>query len=907
MMKRKQTVLTMAVMAALLTPIFGGVSAAQLSELQTKYSNNFEVNGERSTYNGTATYDNNGTFTLTKGTGTDDIIKVQNTEDLQNPGTLKIHGFTNLYFQNGSNSNDTANTTLWAAENTQVLISNIGTIQFGTKDQALNSAQGVMAAGGNLTINADTITGNVTGNGFVSQNWGSTAGSLTVNTTKDIHLINTTTHEDGQKILSNGLVVAMISHNDDTSDTMAEDSENSNTISAKGNVSLYTKESASGVVYLFDASNQKGKAKIDISGDNGVNIANDYGRGIYSGLNGAGNESTINIASTQGETSITSTNNAVQLDSRQAKDDSKGNKTTVTISGEKGVKIVSSAGHGLYTNLSGKNNQGSVDVTSKGGDVSIQASTEAILSSYFNTASTTMNVSGNNVNVESTEDNRAIFLNGNTKLSLVANKDQGVIRIHSGSQANEGIYVGDSSSLSIGEGNKTNQVELNGYITVSGSDASVTVKDNTTTVVDASSFGDKGLVYASNGGNFIAEGNAQLIVKGAVTGSNLYTNEKSDANTKDGNQQTFKFWDVKNTRFDNPFQYLSKDGKVEADITNANKESIAGYAASGVALAATKANDAKLKPLLTDVESYNGAVGIGQAGGIQHSTYAVTGLFTDALADHDNIPAKDLWAKGFHSKENIDGLGFDGGALSLDTQYNGTVVGMDVYQNEHTNAGVAITYADGNISSSNGGVYTKNDATYVGASLYGLKDLGSYRLAADLSYVGGSHDITQRNAGQVITAKPDTEAWTLGVKAMKDYDLTRGTLTPYVGLRYLRLTTDGYTSSVGLSYDKENQNLFLLPVGVDYSLSVKRGSWEIKPYAGLSYIWTMGDRNADQTVSYGSASDVFSYDITDAGSFLGKVGVSASKGDYSFGVGYTYQTGSSVDSHTWSVKASYAF
>ena len=69
----------------------------------------------------------------------------------------------------------------------------------------------------------------------------------------------------------------------------------------------------------------------------------------------------------------------------------------------------------------------------------------------------------------------------------------------------------------------------------------------------------------------------------------------------------------------------------------------------------------------------------------------------------------------------------------------------------------------------------------------------------------------------------------------------------------------------------------------------------------------MGDRNADQTVSFGAASDVFSYDVAHAGSFLGKVGVTASKGDYTFGVGYAYQTGSSVDSSAWTLQAFYAF
>lgn len=115
------------------------------------------------------------------------------------------------------------------------------------------------------------------------------------------------------------------------------------------------------------------------------------------------------------------------------------------------------------------------------------------------------------------------------------------------------------------------------------------------------------------------------------------------------------------------------------------------------------------------------------------------GLFTDALTDRENTPEKDLWAKGSHSKENIDGLGFEGGGLSLDTQYNGTVVGMDLYRKANTTAGATIACADGNSSSSDGGAYTKNDATYLGASLYGLKDLGGYRLAADLSYVGRGH------------------------------------------------------------------------------------------------------------------------------------------------------------------------
>ena len=776
--------------------------------------NNVTVNGQ---------YDaKNETFTSQGVDNNSSLIKVENTQDKNNPGKLTIQNFDHLKFLGDKDATKPAGSTVWAAEGTIVKIgteaNKIGTIQFGTEDQALNSDQGIHAAGGDLTINADTITGNVTGNGFMSQSWGSHNGTLNVEA-KDVNL----TGQNG------GLVAAGIFQN--TPNNMA-----TNTIHATNNIYLHAVKSNVGVVYFYDSLSGKGNANIDISGDKGVQLVNDNGIGIYS-----------------------------------------------------------------Y--LQGQNNQGDIEITSSDGDVSIQSTDQAIFSgsSYASSdgkAASNINLYGANINLVS-QNRQAILLWSNASATLAA-KDKGTITISGGNgtaaEVGNSAVKENNASLVIGkdkDGNTyDNTVMLNGQIKISDG-GTVTVAGKTTTVVDASSLKGNSLVSVS-GGTFTAEEGAKLIVKGANTGTTLY-------DTK----QNIDFW--KTTSFDNPFQCL-KDGKVEAGITDANKEAIAGYAASGVAVAATKNNDEKMTSLIkSGKESYNGALSIGQAAGIQHSTYAVTGLFTDALSDHDNTPVKDLWAKGFHSKENIDGLGFAGGALSLDTQYNGTVVGMDVYQNEHTTAGVALTYADGNISSSNGGVYTKNDATYVGASLYGLKDLGSYRLVADLSYVGGSHDITQYNNGQVITAKPDTEAWTLGVKAMKDYTVGQGLLTPYVGLRYLRLTTDKYTSSASLSYDKETQDLCLLPVGVDYSLQMNRGSWILKPYAGLSYIWTMGDRNANQTVTYGTATDGFAYDISDAGSFLGKLGLSASKGDYSFGVGYTYQNGSTTDSHTWTVQASYAF
>ncbi len=839
MMKRKQSVLMMAVMTALLTSNFGGVFASDLSKLPKE---NFVVTGSgQGTY---GTYDGKtGTFTWTKDNQTaqgktqGDIISVSK-------GTfLKIQNLDSLNFKeelDSTTAKQSVDGALKAFEGASVTM-NVKNLNFGSKDDVLKADQGLHAYGGTIDVTADNIYGNVRGSGF---------------------LMNQSV-ENGGKVYQGKLTVHANQNIDLTSNyrTLVGTQSYQQTPGESG--TAVSKITADGTIALHVTGSEPNAANAAV-----VNVvATSWKGGRQDSLMGGGN-------------------------------------VDLTIAGKKGVTLMSDHGIdgiGVSSILNiGKNdaNQAKIAIKSTEGDVSILSDGNAIQATVKNDQNTQaashIEVSGANVNVVS-RNGTAVLLARNATVNVGTNKNQGVVHISGKELAAD---VGHGSQLTIGNGTNDTTIQLSGRINVADG-GTVTVADKTTTVIDADSLGTKALVSVGGTGTFTAEGNAKLVVKGADTGAALYQKEGTS---------TINFWQAKNTSFDNPFQYLDDAGTVKAGITEANQQGIAGYIAPSVAIAATGKNDKKMAAFLRNGKtSYNDAIGIGQAGGIEHSTYAVTGLFTDALTDRENTPEKDLWAKGFHSKENIDGLGFDGGDLSLDTQYNGTVVGMDLYRKANTTAGVAIAYADGNSSSSDGVAYTKNDATYLGASLYGLKDLGGYRLAADLSYVGGSHDITQYNADKVITAKPDTEAWTLGVKAMKDYDLGEGILTPYAGLRYLRLTTDSYTSSAGLSYDKENQNLFLLPIGVNYSLHLNRGSWDVKPYAGLSYIWTMGDRNADQTVSFGTASDVFSYDVADAGSFLGKVGVTASKGACTFGVGYAYQTGSSVDSSTWTLQASYAF
>ena len=49
------------------------------------------------------------------------------------------------------------------------------------------------------------------------------------------------------------------------------------------------------------------------------------------------------------------------------------------------------------------------------------------------------------------------------------------------------------------------------------------------------------------------------------------------------------------------------------------------------------------------------------------------------------------------------------------------------------------------------------------------------------------------------------------------------------------------------------------------------------------------------------------FDIADAGSWYGRLGVQAAKGNFTYGVAYQYQHGASVQSNTWTAAVRYHF
>lgn len=461
----------------------------------------------------------------------------------------------------------------------------------------------------------------------------------------------------------------------------------------------------------------------------------------------------------------------------------------------------------------------------------------------------------------------------------------------------------------------------------SGDDGNINVGENATlninktiTVADAVINGDvvidtdkvKDVVINAGTASLGTEAEIKIINSDiGNTGVKLFDDKHSDLNKQAEQQMTSN----------NLMQTvgIDGDGNIVIGVADASKV-LPDVVLGGIVTSLTANNihndffDDVLKSGDTDkaTAAINSVANMGELAGVNHGTYSMSNAMTDAVAHHLSLAThgeqdKDIWAHYIHNKEDIDGMDLGGIEGSYDAQYNGIVVGSDLYKNGKVTAGVALSYADGNINGSNIASSTKNEAEYYGASLYGRIDNGDSAILGDISYMHSDNDITQNNSGYEITASADADAFSIGIRAEQAYKAGAGKFVPYAGIRYMHLGAGNYDNSLGMSYDADDQNLWLLPVGVTYSAEVQSGDWTVKPVAEVGYVWTMGDRDTDMTVSLNGAADSFGFETADSGSFIGRLGIEAEKSDVTYGLSYEYQKGDTVKANKWMVNLTYSF
>lgn len=515
--------------------------------------------------------------------------------------------------------------------------------------------------------------------------------------------------------------------------------------------------------------------------------------------------------------------------------------------------------------------------------------------------------------------NGAYVAGQNSKLSFgadLAAADAAFARsgeIWSNSGVTAGAYV--DSTVDVANGSITVDGSLTTTPTTVPANGSVKFADNSMLMVNASKISDTqaaitGVATADISANSkLYIDNAEKdktykIIDGTVANwnvDNILSNNKllkftvdTDANTVTTTSQSVKA--------------AYGDAVIAGDVYDA-AVLVGGAAADFVAKAADEHVNADTA---TQVSAFNSAAALSELAGVEHGTYAASNLFADAISEHMSLTNEkehdsDIWAKYIHSKENVDGLAVAGADSKYDANYNGIVVGADLYKNGKATIGAALSYVDGSVKGNTLAARTENDATYYGASIYGGIQNEDSAVIGDISYLHGKNDITQRNSGTALTADAKSDAFSIGVRAEKSLKAGVGKFVPYAGIRYMHLGTGNYNNSIGMSYDGDDMNLWLLPVGVKYSADVKAGGWTIRPIAEVGYVWNMGDRDATQTVSLNGTSNGFGYDVADNGSYIGRFVVEAKKANVTYGLGYEYQKGDSVKANKWMANVNWSF
>ena len=273
-----------------------------------------------------------------------------------------------------------------------------------------------------------------------------------------------------------------------------------------------------------------------------------------------------------------------------------------------------------------------------------------------------------------------------------------------------------------------------------------------------------------------------------------------------------------------------------------------------------------------------------------------------------------IWAQYMHGKDKVEDMPMDGMKASYDSQYNGAVIGYDFAEVGKVKYGIAFNYGEGDSHSKNSSISTRSDYDFWGVGLYTSIMNDDSNIIFDINYSKSDSDVTQINGATKLEASPETTSLSAGVKFEKLIQKDTVQVVPYAGLRFLTVDTDDYAANIAgkkaFMYAPDRQNIWLIPVGVSLRQenSYENG-WKVTPKADLSYIWAVGDTDSSMTVSIPGITNVsnMNYTVMDNGSFLGTLGIEAEKGDWTYGLSYSYQKGEYQRSDKWFVDVRYSF
>ncbi len=220
-------------------------------------------------------------------------------------------------------------------------------------------------------------------------------------------------------------------------------------------------------------------------------------------------------------------------------------------------------------------------------------------------------------------------------------------------------------------------------------------------------------------------------------------------------------------------------------------------------------------------------------------------------------------------------------ALETKTKLAGVAVGGEYTKGDMT-FGALGHFGSGDVKGQGRNSGVKNDVDYYGFQAYAAKRINQFNVVGQLGYVMTKNDITH-DVGQ--STKVDADVFTMGVRGEMNYAINdTWNAVPYVGLNWLRVSTDAYTTNKGIRVDSTDQDLINMPIGVAISGDCSNvAGWTVRPVVDVAYVHTFGDTDLDATSHVGEAAMGTTLDVWSENVGRFSVGAEARNGNMGFG------------------------
>ncbi|HIU73038.1 MAG TPA: autotransporter domain-containing protein [Candidatus Aphodousia faecipullorum] len=266
-------------------------------------------------------------------------------------------------------------------------------------------------------------------------------------------------------------------------------------------------------------------------------------------------------------------------------------------------------------------------------------------------------------------------------------------------------------------------------------------------------------------------------------------------------------------------------------------------------------------------------------------------------------PGSNLWVQGLFSTGDYDD---NGTAKGYDTDSNGIAFGLDSAVTDSVKVGVGFAYTNTDID----GFLRDTDVESKTAFIYGQYKPSNWYVNGIMSYGWSSYDESKHVAGFNVGADYDVE--TFGLQAMTGYDFEVAgiNVTPEAGLRYFRISQDGYTDAAGSTVGSEDNDVLTAVVGAKVNKA-----WEvspsvvIKPQARLAMTYDLVDADNNSVITLangatyrveGETMDRFGVEVD--------VGVAAEVTDnFEFALTYSGNFRGDFQNHAGLINAKYKF